>query len=85
MTESIRAVTTDDLPQEDIAALTECLQRWRDAGVAEPLIPHSVDVDGDGQADAFSLDASGQLVFVRGVALADTVYQATGTKGGTDV
>lgn len=75
---TIRAVTEQDLPLSEQRVLIEALKTWKSAGVTEPLIPSEVDADGDGKADAYGLNGFGQLVFVTGVALEDTVYTVEG-------
>jgi hypothetical protein len=72
----IRRVTHQDVPLEDQAQLLISLRQWRDEGNPNPLIPTDVDVDGDGVVDAFGLDDAGQLVYVSGASLADTVMTA---------
>ena len=54
------------------------MQTWRNEGVLDPRIPLDVDIDGDGIVDALGLDADGELVLIPGVALTETVYEATG-------
>lgn len=68
----------DDLPDADRAQLVACLTLWRTEGQANPVIPCDVDVDGDGIVDGYGLGPSGELVYVSGVAIADTVFEATG-------
>lgn len=75
---TIRLVTPEDLPAEDFAAVLSALLAWKADGVERPMIPIDADVDGDGTCDAFGLDESGQLAFVSGVALAETVIESTG-------
>lgn len=77
-TSSIRLVTDADLPRADQGNLIAALKQWQADGEDNPLIPTDVDVDGDGTADAYGLDAFGRLVYVSGANLADTVHQATG-------
>lgn len=67
-----------DLPREDYHALRNALLEWRDAGEPNPVIPHDVDLDGDGVVDGFGLDENDDLVYVKGVALGDTVSESTG-------
>lgn len=78
MTTVIRPVTAKDLPEEDRRQITLALKRWQSEGQSNPLIPCDVDVDGDGQADAYGLDAFGTLVYVTEVPLRLTTYESTG-------
>lgn len=72
---------TVNLTDEDKAALKQALLTWRDEGVANPRIPLDYDVDGDGIADAFGLDANDELILIPGTLVAETVA-LTGTEGG---
>lgn len=78
----------EQLPQEDRDTLRAILLRQSEEGVARPLIPLNVDIDGDGIVDAFGLDEAGELVLVSGVDLADTCYRSDGDdrrdEGGED-
>ncbi|WKW85451.1 hypothetical protein SEA_MILANI_27 [Microbacterium phage Milani] len=82
MNVTIRPVTEDDLPLEDQRQLVEALELWKAEGAELPMIPCNLDVDGDGTTDAYSLDPSGNLVYVTGAPVAETVYESTG--GGTE-
>jgi hypothetical protein len=72
---------TVNLTEEDKAELKAALLTWRNDGVANPKIPLDYDVDGDGIADAYGLDANDELILIPGVLVADTVA-LTGTEGG---
>lgn len=76
---AIRAVTDEDLPREDQAQLLACLVQWKADGQKNPLIPCDVDVDGDGIVDAYGLGPFGDLVYVTGATVKDTVYEADGS------
>lgn len=76
---TIRAVTEEDVPVEDQAQLLACLRQWKAEGQTNPLIPCDVDVDGDGTAEAYGLGPFGDLVYVTGITLGDTVYEADGS------
>ena len=71
-----------DMPDEDRAAIRDALLAWKADGVAAPLIPLNVDLDGDGVFDTLGLDENDELVLVSGVALSATVYQSTGDEEG---
>ena len=73
----IRLVTDADMPPADQATLTQALHDWGDEH-ERPLIPALDDVNGDGIVDAYGLDDEGRLVYVSGVAMADTVLTPTG-------
>lgn len=75
---TIRAVTEEDLPLADQRQLVLALKRWQSEGQANPLIPCDADVDGDGTADAYGLGPFGDLVYIKGVPLGDTVFESTG-------
>lgn len=79
---TIRPVTDRDLPRADQDQLVLALKRWESEGQVNPLIPCDTDVDGDGTTDAYALDPSGDLVYVTGAPLAETVFESTG--GGTE-
>lgn len=70
------------LPDEDRAALKAALESMRAGGDANPRIPLNVDLDGDGVADAWALDESGEVTLVADVPLAETSYEASGETGG---
>lgn len=72
----------NEVPAEDRAQLLACLKEWQTGGVQNPLIPCGYDVDGDGSTDAFGLGPFGELVYVRGAKIGDTVFESTG--GGTE-
>ncbi|AWY05394.1 hypothetical protein SEA_FIREMAN_43 [Microbacterium phage Fireman] len=74
----------DTIPLADQAQIKQSLLDWRDAGEPHPMIPLDGDVDGDGIADAFALDAFGNLVIVPAVPITDTVSLSTGTGVETD-
>jgi len=82
---TIRAVTDEDLPREDQAQLKAALLQWKSAGQANPVIPADVDVDGDGTVDGYGLGPFGDLVYVVGVPIKDTVYEADGSGMEQDV
>lgn len=67
------------LSPEDREILRASLRAWQESGVKRPLIPMDIDLDGDGIADSWGLDAFGELVVVHGVALDKTVYEADGS------
>lgn len=50
----------------------------RRRGVARPLIPADVDLDGDGVCDSFGLDENDEVVIVSGVPLEETTYLSLG-------
>ncbi|QWY83815.1 hypothetical protein SEA_PERMAG_27 [Microbacterium phage PermaG] len=75
---TIRAVTEADLPEADREQLLLCLKRWKAEGQTNPMIPCDIDVDGDGTTDAYALGPFGDLVYVRGALIGDTVYESTG-------
>jgi len=66
------------LTDEDREAMRAALLAERAAGVAVPLIPADVDVDGDGIVDSFGLDENDEVIVVSGVALEHTVYVSEG-------
>lgn len=66
------------LTAEDREIIRAALLAERAAGVASPLIPADVDLDGDGTADSFGLDENDEVVIVSGARLADTVYESDG-------
>ncbi|QGZ16729.1 hypothetical protein PBI_DEWDROP_82 [Microbacterium phage Dewdrop] len=68
----------DSLPEEDREGLLKALLQWRAEGNPNPLIPADHDVDGDGTADAFGLNAFGQLTVYFGVKLSETVTESDG-------
>jgi hypothetical protein len=70
-----------ELPQEDRDALKAALEAHKADRVANPQIPLDADIDGDGIADAWALDENGDVVLVPQVAIADTVFAATGEDG----
>lgn len=67
-----------ELTDEDRKAIEILLLGYKSAGVAVPLLPMDVDVDGDGIVDAFGLDEAGNVIVVTGVSLEHTVYVAEG-------
>lgn len=68
----------DELKAEDLEAIKQILISYKLDGVDNPLLPTDVDMDGDGIADAFGLDADENVILVSGVSLDDTVYVADG-------
>lgn len=68
----------DELKAEDLETIKSILEGYKAEGVVNPLLPTDVDMDGDSIADAFGLDADGNVVLVSGVSLDDTVYVSTG-------
>lgn len=83
----IRPVRDDEVSAEDRAQLVECLKTWQKEGTQNPMIPVDYDVDGDGSVDAFGLGPFGELVYVSGATVRDTVYVSTGggEETGTEV
>lgn len=69
------------LTDEDRAVIRAALLAERERGVAVPLLPADVDLDGDGTADAFGLDENDEVVVVSGVALEHTMFEADGEDG----
>ncbi len=63
---------------EDLVAIKNILLQYKAEGVENPLLPLNADVDGDGIADAYALDAFGKVILVSGVPLADTVFVSDG-------
>jgi hypothetical protein len=74
----------DQMLIEDKVTLTHALQGWKDDGVANPMIPLDMDVDGDGFADAFGLDDAGNLILLSTVPIVDTVSVSLGGGAETD-
>lgn len=74
----------DLMSDEEKAAIVASLEAWQADGVAHPLIPMNVDVDGDGIADSFGLDDNGDLIIVTSAPLKSTVYESTGGGVETD-
>lgn len=68
----------DGMTSEDREAVRLILEQWKREGVAAPLLPMNVDVDGDGIVDAFGLGADGDVIFVSGAPLDSTVYLSEG-------
>lgn len=66
------------LNREDYAAIKQILLQWKSEGVANPLLPSDVDVDGDGIVESYGLDENDNVILVRGAALTDTVYLSDG-------
>lgn len=64
--------------EEDAEAIKAILVSWKESGVENPLLPMDVDVNGDGIADSFGLDADGNVIVVAGAKLEDTVYVSDG-------
>lgn len=67
-----------DVPEEDLDAIKQILTGYRDEGIAIPLLPLNVDMDGDGIADSWGLNDADEVVLVPGVALEHTVYVSDG-------
>lgn len=67
-----------DLTDADREEVRQILLAERARGVAVPLLPTDVDVDGDGVVDSFGLDENDEVVVVFGVALEHTVYVSEG-------
>ena len=72
------------LTDEDREVIRAALLAERAAGVAVPLLPADVDVDGDGIVDSFGLDENDEVVVVSGVALEHTVYVSEGDDVGPE-
>ena len=66
------------LTDEDREVIGAALLAEREAGVAAPLLPADVDVNGDGTVDSFGLDENDEVVVVSGVALEHTLYVSEG-------
>lgn len=66
------------LTDEDREVMRAALLAERASGVAHPLIPADVDLDGDGTCDSFGLDENDEVVVVPGVPIADTVFLSLG-------
>ena len=66
------------LSDEDRAVIRAALLAERESGVAVPLLPADVDVNGDGIVDSFGLDENDEVVVVSGVALEHTLYVSDG-------
>lgn len=69
------------LTDADREAIREILHSMRAEGVKDPILPADVDLDGDGIADGYGLDAAGDVVTVLSVPLSNTLYEATGEEG----
>lgn len=63
---------------EDLVAIKGVLESWKADGVANPLLPLNVDLDGDGLTDAYGLDENGEVILVPGTKIEDTVYVSDG-------
>lgn len=66
------------LADEDREVIRSILLAERERGIAVPLLPADVDLDGDGTVDSFGLDENDEVVIVSGVALEHTVYVSEG-------
>lgn len=66
------------LTPDDELVIRNALLAERERGVANPLLPADVDLDGDGRVDAFGLDDAGNVVIVPGVDLTATMFESTG-------
>lgn len=64
--------------QEDVTTIRDILLQWKAEGVANPLLPADVDIDGDGIVDSFGLDENDEVIIVSGAKLEDTVYVSEG-------
>lgn len=62
------------LDKEDHDFIKSLLLAQREKGNENPLLPMDVDVDGDGVADSYGLDESGEVIVVRGTKLEDTLF-----------
>lgn len=67
---------------EDREILKAALTKMRDND-ERPYIPLNVDLDGDGTADAWTLDDSGEVILVPDIPLEHTSYESVG--GTTEV
>ena len=72
-----------DLSREDYQAIRSILIGYRESGIARPLLPSDVDIDGDGTADCFGLDENDELAYATS-ALSETVYVSEGDDVGTE-
>lgn len=70
--------TLGDVLAEDREQIKAILLQYRADGVAAPLLPLDVDLDGDGKTDAFGLDENDEVVLVSGADLEHTVYVSDG-------
>jgi hypothetical protein len=75
---TVQTSAASHLGREDYNAIRDALLAWREDGVANPLIPSDVDIDGDGTTDAYGLDANDEVIFVKSAKLKDTVFEAVG-------
>ena len=67
------------LTPEDEKQIRDILVAWRDEdGVAEPLLPMDVDVDGDGIVDSWGLGPGDTVVVVTSRPLEETVFRSDG-------
>lgn len=66
------------LTDEDREVIRGALLAERAAGVAVPLLPADVDVNGDGTVDSFGLDENDEVVVISGAALEHTLYVSDG-------
>jgi hypothetical protein len=66
------------LTRKDRKAIRAMLLAERANGVAVPLLPADVDMDGDGIVDSFGLDEHDEVVIVSGVALEHTLFESVG-------
>lgn|GEM_PF-3559312 len=66
------------LTRKDRKAIRKVLLAERAAGVATPLLPADVDLDGDGIVDSFGLDEHDEVIVVSGVALEQTLFESVG-------
>lgn len=66
------------LTPEDEKQIRDILVAWREEGVAEPLLPMDVDVDGDGIVDSWGLGPDGSVVVVTSRSLEETVFRSDG-------
>jgi hypothetical protein len=77
-TDPVNKSAASFLSREDYIAIREVLIAWREDGVANPLLPSNVDINGDGKTDSYGLDAFDNVIFVTSVKLEDTVYVSDG-------
>lgn len=69
------------LTPEDRETIQAILLAARTDGTPYPVLPADVDLDGDGLADGYGLDADGNVVIVYSAPLKNTLYEATGEEG----
>lgn len=69
------------LSDRDRADIREMLLAMRARGVATPILPTEVDLNGDGMVDGYGLDGADNVVPVYACPIEDTAYEATGEGG----